>query len=264
MDLQAALQTRRHGAVRREVRRPRARHPHRRLLHRAVRRHPSRRHRPDRALQGRRRGRGGLRRAPHRGGHRRGRARATWARRRPRCASPRACSRSRRSSCPGGSQKLLDEQKQLEKQLAQLETQARAEPRRDLVAAAQEVAGVPVLAARLDGLDPDGLRSVVDTLRDRLRSGRHLLGSAVDGKVSLVAAVSKDLTKRFPAGKLVQEVAKIGGRRRRRPARPGPGRRQGSRRSSTTPSPRCRAGWSGRRRRSPRHCTWPPSARCAR
>ena len=125
---------RRHGAVRREVRRPRARHPDRRLLHRAVRRHPSRRHRPDRPLQGGRRGRGGLRRAPHRGGDGRGRARATWAARRPRCASRRACSRSRRSSCPAASQKLLDEQKQLEKQLAAARgASSRASQAQDLV-----------------------------------------------------------------------------------------------------------------------------------
>jgi alanyl-tRNA synthetase len=52
---------------------------------------------------------------------------------------------------------------------------------------------------------------VVDTLRDRLPSGVIVLGSAVDGKVSLVAAVSKDLMKRFPAGRLVQEVARLVG-----------------------------------------------------
>jgi alanyl-tRNA synthetase len=106
---------------------------------------------------------------------------------------------------------LLEEQKRLEKQLAQLESKLARSQAGDLVAAAREVAGVPVLAARLDGLDPDGLRSVVDTLRDRLPSGVIVLGSAVDGKVSLVAAVSKDLTKRFPAGRLVQEVAKMVG-----------------------------------------------------
>jgi alanyl-tRNA synthetase len=106
---------------------------------------------------------------------------------------------------------LLEDQKRLEKQLAQLETKLARTQAQDLVAAAKQVAGVPVLAARLDGLDPDGLRAVVDTLRDRLPSGIILLGSAVDGKVSLVAAVSKDLTKRFPAGRLVQEIAKMVG-----------------------------------------------------
>jgi alanyl-tRNA synthetase len=109
-------------------------------------------------------------------------------------------------------QKLLDEQKQLEKQLAQLEARLAKSRAEDLVAAAKPVAGVPLLAARLDGLDPDGLRAVVDMLRDRLGPGIIFLGSAVDGKVNLIAAVSKDLSGRFPAGKLVQEIAKqVGG-----------------------------------------------------
>jgi len=109
-------------------------------------------------------------------------------------------------------QKLLEDQRQLEKQLAQLEARLARSRAEELVSSAREVAGVPVLAARLDGLDPDGLRSVVDLLRDRLGPGVICLGSVVDGKVSLVASVSKDLTARFPAGKLVQEVARqVGG-----------------------------------------------------
>ncbi|HEY7038051.1 MAG TPA: alanine--tRNA ligase [Methylomirabilota bacterium] len=106
---------------------------------------------------------------------------------------------------------LLEDQKRLEKQLAQLESKLARTQAQDLVSAAKPVAGVSVLAARLDGLDPDGLRSVVDTLRDRLPSGIIVLGSAADGKVNLVAAVSKDLTKRFAAGRLVQEIAKMVG-----------------------------------------------------
>jgi len=106
---------------------------------------------------------------------------------------------------------LLEDQKRLEKQLAQLESKLARTQAQDLVTSAREVAGMPVLTARVDGLDPDGLRSVMDTLRDRLPSGVIVLGSAVDGKVSLVAAVSKDLMKRFPAGRLVQDVAKMVG-----------------------------------------------------
>jgi len=108
-------------------------------------------------------------------------------------------------------QKLLDDQKQLEKQLAQLESRLARTRAQELVSAATQVAGVPVLAARLDGLDPDGLRSVVDTLRERLASGVICLGSAIDGRVNLVASVSKDLSGRFPAGRLVQEIAKMVG-----------------------------------------------------
>ena len=108
--------------------------------------------------------------------------------------------------------KLLEEQKQLEKLLAQLEGRLARGRAIELLSAAREVAGVPVLAARLDGLDPEGLRAVVDTVRERLGSGVICLGSVIEGKVNLVASVSKDLTKRFPAGKLVQEVARaVGG-----------------------------------------------------
>ena len=86
---------------------------------------------------------------------------------------------------------------------------ARAE---DLLASARQVSGVAVLAGRVDGLDADGLRAVADTLRDRLGSGVVCVASVVGDKVNLVAAVTKDLVKRFHAGKLVQEVARaIGG-----------------------------------------------------
>ena len=107
--------------------------------------------------------------------------------------------------------KLLDEQKQLERQLAELEAKLARSRADDLVAGARQIGGVAVLAARVDGLDGDGLRAVADRLRDRLGSGVVCVGSVVDGKVSLVAAVTKDLTKRFQAGKIVQEAAKVVG-----------------------------------------------------
>jgi alanyl-tRNA synthetase len=80
------------------------------------------------------------------------------------------------------------------------------------VAQARQVNGVAVVAARLDGLDADGLRAVVDTVRDRLGSGVVCVGSVADGKIGLVLAVTKDLTRRYHAGRLIQEVAKaVGG-----------------------------------------------------
>ncbi|OGL14387.1 MAG: alanine--tRNA ligase, partial [Candidatus Rokubacteria bacterium RIFCSPLOWO2_12_FULL_69_21] len=115
-------------------------------------------------------------------------------------------------------QKLLDEQRALEKRLAELEAKLARSRAEDLVAGARQVNGVAVVAARVDGLDPDGLRSVADTLRDRLGSGVVCVGGVVDGKVSLVAAVTKDLTRRVQAGKLVQEVARaVGGKGGGRP-----------------------------------------------
>src|SRR5262252_3385493 len=108
-------------------------------------------------------------------------------------------------------QKLLDEQKQLEKQLRELEAKVAKGRAQDLAASAKTVAGVTVLSARLDGLDAEGLRSVMDTLRERVKSGVIALGSSMDGKVTLVTSVSNDLTKRIQAGKIVQEIAPLVG-----------------------------------------------------
>jgi alanyl-tRNA synthetase len=114
--------------------------------------------------------------------------------------------------------KLLEEQRALEKQLAALEARLARSRAEDLVASARQVAGVAVVAGRVDGLDPDGLRALADTLRDRLGSGVVCVGSVVDGRVHLVAAVTRDLARRFHAGKLIQEVAAgVGGRGGGRP-----------------------------------------------
>ncbi len=104
--------------------------------------------------------------------------------------------------------KLLEEQRALQKQLAELEARLARTRAQELVAGARQVGDVAVVAARVDGLDAEGLRAVVDSVRERLGSGVVCLGSVADGKVSLVSAVTKDLTRRFHAGKLVQEVAK--------------------------------------------------------
>ena len=109
-------------------------------------------------------------------------------------------------------QKLLEEQRALEKQLADLEARLARSRAEDLVKAARQINGVAVIAGRIDGLDAEGLRSVADTLRDRLGSGVVCVGSVLDGKVNLIAAVTKDLTSRVQAGRLIQEVAKgVGG-----------------------------------------------------
>jgi alanyl-tRNA synthetase len=107
--------------------------------------------------------------------------------------------------------KLLDEQRALERQLAELETKLARSRAEDLVSAARQIDGIAVVAGRIDGLEPEGLRAVADTLRDRLGSGVVCVGSVVGGRVNLVAAVTKDLVKRVHAGKLVQEVAQVVG-----------------------------------------------------
>ncbi|MFQ5520279.1 MAG: alanine--tRNA ligase [Candidatus Methylomirabilia bacterium] len=108
--------------------------------------------------------------------------------------------------------KLLEEQRVLEKQLAEFGKGLARSRAQEIVAGARQVGDVTVVAARLDGLDQEGLRAVVDSVRERLQSGVICLGSVRDSKVSLVAAVSRDLTARFSAGKLIQEVSKtVGG-----------------------------------------------------
>jgi alanyl-tRNA synthetase len=107
--------------------------------------------------------------------------------------------------------KLVEEQRALERQLQELEARLARARADDLVAAARQVEGVAVIAGRVDGLDAEALRAVVDRLRERLGSGVVCVGSVVEGRVNLVAAVTRDLTGRFHAGRLVQEVARAAG-----------------------------------------------------
>jgi alanyl-tRNA synthetase len=82
----------------------------------------------------------------------------------------------------------------------------------ELLANVRRVKDVPVVAARVDGLDRDTMRQLVDTLRQRLGSGVAVLISTDEGKVALIAGVTKDLIPRIHAGKIVQALAKhVGG-----------------------------------------------------
>jgi alanyl-tRNA synthetase len=82
----------------------------------------------------------------------------------------------------------------------------------------KEVRGVKVLAHRVDNLERAQMRTLVDQLRDKVGSGVVVLGSASDGNVSLIVGVTKDLTSRVQAGKVVGAVAqKVGGKGGGRP-----------------------------------------------
>ena len=83
---------------------------------------------------------------------------------------------------------------------------------------AREVAGIRVLAERLEGADPDSLRDTVDQLKNKLGSGIVVLGTDAGRGVRLVAGVTPDLTDRFKAGELVNHVAgQVGGKGGGRP-----------------------------------------------
>ena len=74
------------------------------------------------------------------------------------------------------------------------------------------VQGIPVHAQKAEGMDHAGLRTLADQVRDKLQSGVIALGSAVDGKVSLLVVVTKDLVPKLKAGELIKEMAaEVGG-----------------------------------------------------
>jgi alanyl-tRNA synthetase len=113
---------------------------------------------------------------------------------------------------------LLERAKRLEKELADLKAKAASAAGQDLAAQAEEIGGVKVLAARLDGADAKALRDALDRLKDKLGSAVILLAAETEGKVSLIAGVTKDLTDRFKAGDLIREAAaKVGGKGGGRP-----------------------------------------------
>ena len=92
----------------------------------------------------------------------------------------------------------------------------------------KDVHGVKVLAHRVDNLERAQMRTLVDQLRDKLGSGVVVLGSANNGNVSLIVGVTKDLTSRIQAGKVIGPVAQKSRRQRRWPPRSGRSRRQRS------------------------------------
>jgi alanyl-tRNA synthetase len=102
-------------------------------------------------------------------------------------------------------------QDQLEKQLETLKRKGALSKLDDLAAQARTIKGVKVISAELEGVDRETMRQLVDSLRQRLGSGVVVLGTIEDGKVALLAGVTKDLTSKLHAGKIIQSTAKLVG-----------------------------------------------------
>ena len=114
--------------------------------------------------------------------------------------------------------RLLERQKELERELATLESRLKAGQAADIMSQVKEAGGVRVLASQVEETDAKGLRDMADKLRDRLGSGVVAIGCPFEGKVNLLVAVSNDLTGKLHAGKLVAELAAaVGGRGGGRP-----------------------------------------------
>lgn len=113
---------------------------------------------------------------------------------------------------------VLERARQLEKELQQLKEQQASAESAGLASKAKEINGVKLLVSELSNVEPKMLRSMVDDLKNQLGSTIVVLATVADGKVSLIAGVSKDVTDRVKAGELVGMVAQqLGGKGGGRP-----------------------------------------------
>lgn len=108
---------------------------------------------------------------------------------------------------------IQDSVRHLEKELAQMKSKLANSQSGDLTSQVKTVKGIQVLAASLEGVDARALRETLDNLKDKLNSAVIVLGAVVDGRVTLIAGVTPDLTARVKAGELVNMVAQqVGGK----------------------------------------------------
>jgi alanyl-tRNA synthetase len=113
---------------------------------------------------------------------------------------------------------LQESARTAERELARLKAKVASTAGDDLAGSAVDVKGAKVVAATLDGSDVKALRETMDKLKDKLKSAAIVLASVSDGKVTLIAGVTSDLTAKVKAGDLVNHVAKqVGGKGGGRP-----------------------------------------------
>jgi alanyl-tRNA synthetase len=114
---------------------------------------------------------------------------------------------------PAQVDKLVEQVRRYERELEQLKLKIAQSEAAQAVEAAREIGGVKVLARRVKDLDANALRQLADVLSQKLRTGVVVLGQANNGKASLVARVTDDLTTRLNAGQIIREIAAlIGGK----------------------------------------------------
>jgi alanyl-tRNA synthetase len=102
---------------------------------------------------------------------------------------------------------LQDQAKSLSRELQALQAKAMSESGRDLASSARDIAGIRVLAKKVDAPDMNALRNLMDDLRSKIESGIIALAAEIDGKAMLVLAVSKDLHGSYTAPALIKEIS---------------------------------------------------------
>jgi alanyl-tRNA synthetase len=107
--------------------------------------------------------------------------------------------------------KLLERQKELEKEIEKLRGQFERDQIPELLAKKERVKNTNVLITRVDGIDPKQLREITDQLKERMGSGFIFLASPSESSVTLVGSVSSDLTQRLHAGNIIKQMAPIVG-----------------------------------------------------
>jgi len=126
--------------------------------------------------------------------------------------------KTRREQLPEKAQQLVEQNRKLERELSALKAKLATAGSGNLLDEVQEVAGVKVLAIKLEGADSKSLRESADQLKNKLGSGVVLLATVDGDKVALVAGVTKDLTGKLKAGDLMRQVAaRVGGKGGGRP-----------------------------------------------
>ena len=126
--------------------------------------------------------------------------------------------KSSRDEVNGKVEQLIARMKEQEKQLTQLKGKMASQAGSDLSSQAEEIGGVKVLAVKLEGADSNTLRDTLDQLKNKLGTAAIVLASESNGKVTLIAGVTKDVTSKIKAGELVNiAAAEVGGKGGGRP-----------------------------------------------
>ncbi|RLA25100.1 MAG: alanine--tRNA ligase [Gammaproteobacteria bacterium] len=115
-------------------------------------------------------------------------------------------------------QQLMDKSKSLEKELERLQAKLASSAGGELASQAVDINGIKVLAVKLDGVEPKAMGDLLDQLKNKLGSAAIVLASVSNGKVNLIAGVTKEQTRQLKAGDLVNAVAsQVGGKGGGRP-----------------------------------------------